>query len=119
MSETDSIRELSDRVRDFADRRDWAQFHDPKNLAMALAAEVGELNAILRWVRSDAVDRAVREPGVRERIEAEIGDVAILLLQLCTRTGIELGQAVTKKLSRNESAYPEGQSRGLSERPGN
>jgi NTP pyrophosphatase (non-canonical NTP hydrolase) len=117
MTDTNSISQLTDRVCDFSRRRDWEQFHDPKNLAMALAAEVGELNSILRWVPNSDCDEAVHETGMRQRLEAEIGDVAILLLQLCERTGIDFGEAVVAKLQTNSDRYPEAVSRGLPERP--
>src|SRR5687767_15907836 len=117
MTDTNSIRQLTDHVCDFSRRRDWEQFHDPKNLAMALAAEVGELNGILRWVPNGVSDDAVQETGFRQRLEAEIGDVAILLLQLCERTCIDFGEAVMAKLQTNSDSYPESVSRGLPERP--
>lgn len=117
MTDTNSIRQLTERVCDFSRRRDWEQFHDPKNLAMALAAEVGELNGILRWVPNGTSDETVQETGFRRRLEAEIGDVAILLLQLCERTGIDFGEAVMAKLETNSDKYPEAASRGVPERP--
>lgn len=117
MSDTNDIRELTRLVRDFADRRDWAQFHDPKNLAMALASEVGELNALLRWVRNEAADEEVKRQPMREKIRSEIGDIGILLLELCSRAEIDLGQSVRSKLELNGARYPESVSRGRAERP--
>lgn len=108
---------LQDAVVDFARTRRWEQFHDAKNLSMALAAEVGELNAVLRWVRSDHLERTLSEPPVQDALRAEIGDVGILLLSLCARTGIRLDDAIIAKLAQNESRYPADRSRGLAERP--
>jgi NTP pyrophosphatase (non-canonical NTP hydrolase) len=111
------VHALLTELRRFVAERDWAQFHDPKNLAMLLASEVGELVAEYRWVAGDAADAHSHEPGARARIADEIGDVGIALLLLCDRTGIDLGDAVTGKLARNSARYPAEKSRGKPERP--
>lgn len=101
----------------FARAREWEQFHDAKNLAMALASEVGELNAIFRWVASSDVDSCLAKEATRHAVDAEIGDVAILLLLLCERTNIDLADAVRNKLAANALKYPVETSRGRSEAP--
>ena len=88
-------------LRQFVAERDWSQFHDPKNLVMLLASEVGELVAEYRWVAGAAADAHSREQGAaRERIIDEVGDVGIALLLLCDRTGIDLREAVAWRSSR-------------------
>ena len=104
-------------LRQFVSERAWAQFHDPKNLAMLLASEVGELVAEYRWVAGPAADAHSRAAGPRARIADEIGDVGIALLLLCDRTGIDLLQAMFDKLERNRGRYPVDASRGRAERP--
>jgi dCTP diphosphatase len=104
-------------LRRFVAERDWAQFHDPKNLAMLLASEVGELVAEYRWVAGPAADAHSRAEAPRARIADEIGDVGIALLLLCDRTGIDLFQAVAAKLTKNRARYPVEKSRGKAERP--
>jgi NTP pyrophosphatase (non-canonical NTP hydrolase) len=104
-------------LRRFVAERDWAQFHDPKNLAMLLASEVGELVAEYRWVTGAAADEHSRATASRARIADEIGDVGIALLLLCQRTGIDLLQAMSDKLERNRARYPVDLSRGKAERP--
>ena len=69
------VESLIAELRQFVAERDWAQFHDPKNLAMLLASEVGELVAEYRWVASDAADAHARDGEARARIADEIGDV--------------------------------------------
>ena len=101
----------------FSRERGWEAFHNPKNLAMALASEVGELSAVLRWVASSESDDASTRPEVRARLEQEIGDVAILLLLLCHRTRIDLAGAVETKLALNARRYPVDASVGRAERP--
>lgn len=104
-------------LRQFVAERDWSQFHDPKNLAMLLASEVGELVAEYRWVAGPAADARSRDPAARARIADEIGDVGIALFLLCERTGIDLPQAMSEKLAKNRARYPVEASRGKAERP--
>ncbi len=104
-------------LREFAAERDWRQFHDPKNLAMALSSEVGELCALYRWVRTEDADTFSHDPKNRPRIEDELADVTIFLLLLADRTGIDLEAAALKKIAQNASRYPVERSRGVSERP--
>jgi NTP pyrophosphatase (non-canonical NTP hydrolase) len=113
---SDSIAQLSDEVAHFVRQRDWDQFHDPKNLVMLVASEVGELLAEFRWVSnsdSDAHATGVR----RERVQDEIADVAIGLLMLAARTGTDLPSAIRAKLDKNAQHYPAALSRGRADRP--
>jgi len=104
-------------LRKFVEERDWGKFHDPKNLSMAVASEAGELAALLRWVRNDEADAFVRRPENHERLRAEAADVAISLLLLCDRAGIELQQAILDKLEVNRRNYPAELTRGRADRP--
>ena len=99
----DAVREL---IRRFVRERDWEPFHDPKNLAMAVASEAGELCAELRWVASEEADAYSRRADVRPRLEAEAADVAICLIMFCDRVGIDLRRAIEEKLVLNAEKYP-------------
>ena len=112
-----TIEAIQAEVLEFAAAREWQRFHDPKNLAMALGSEVGELAAIFRWVPNDDSDVMLDDAMVLERVADEIGDVAILLLLLCRRTGIDLEEAIRRKLERNSTNYPLETSRGGAQRP--
>jgi NTP pyrophosphatase (non-canonical NTP hydrolase) len=114
MSEIETV---VNELRQFVAEREWAQFHDPKNLAMLLASEAGELLAEYRWVPGDASDDHSRQVAARARIADEIGDVGIALLLLCDRIGLDLLEAVRSKLERNRARYPVEASRGRAERP--
>src|SRR5262249_28334021 len=111
------IEALLAELRQFVAERDWQQFHDPKNLTMLLASEVGELVAEYRWVTGPAADAHSRDPASRARVADEIGDVGIALLLLCERTGIDLGEAIEAKLAKNRGRYPVETARGNAERP--
>ncbi len=116
MGESD-IGDLVEAIRRFNEERAWSKFHDPKNLAMLLASEAGELLALLRWVAGPDADAFVRDPPHRGKVEAEVADVAIALLLFCDRAGIDLPSAVRAKLEVNGRNYPIALSHGSSARP--
>jgi dCTP diphosphatase len=111
------LADIREELRAFVAERDWGQFHDPKNLAMLLGSEVGELLAEYRWVSSDDADEVSRQPAARDRIAAEIGDVGIALILLCDRIGLDLVAAMRDKLARNRAKYPVETSRGRADKP--
>ncbi len=111
------LADIREELRAFVAERDWGQFHDPKNLAMLLGSEVGELLAEYRWVSSDQADAGLREPAARARIAAEIGDVGIALILLCDRIGLDLVAAMREKLARQSGQVSGGQSRGRADKP--
>ena len=104
-------------IRQFVRERDWQQFHDPKNLAMAIASEAGELLAEYRWVPNAEADQFTKAVEKHARVSAEAADVGIALLLFCERAGIDLYDAITKKLIVNRQNYPVELSRGNSQRP--
>lgn len=112
-----SLEELLPALRKFVADRDWQQFHDPKNLAMLVASEAGELVAEYRWVRNDHADERSREPEARARIADEAADVGIALLLLCDRIGLDLAGAIEAKIAKNAARYPIETARGRAERP--
>lgn len=107
------LEQLAQRVRDFADRRDWEKFHSPRNLVLALVGEVGELAAEVQWLTDAEVTDALGSPDSRDRIADELADVLIYLTRLADRCGIDLLEAAHQKVTRNEERYPENQVRGL------
>ena len=98
------IAELQALIRDFADRRDWHRFHNPKNLVLALCGEAGELAAELQWLTVEEAAELSGDALIRLRQEA--ADVAIYLLRLCDVAGIDLGSSVRAKLAINEIRFP-------------
>jgi len=105
-----SLDELAGRLREFAAARDWEQFHTPKNLAMALVAEAGELAAEFQWLT--AAQSAAPAPQQLQRIQAEAADVLIYLVRLADRLGFDLQAAAAAKIDANERRYPADQVRG-------
>ncbi len=106
------IARLQRKILAFADERDWRQFHDPKNLSMAVAVEAGELMDHFRWVRSEQSRSVLDDARTRAEVEEEVADVAILLLEFAAVCGIDIVAAVERKLARNAERYPVELSRG-------
>lgn len=104
------LRALLQKMLDFYRRRDWEQFHSPKNLVIDLASEIGELVEPFRWLTEEQSYHL--DPKTRENVRDEIGDVFRVLVYLSYKLGIDPIQASTKKLSKMEQKYPEEASRG-------
>jgi NTP pyrophosphatase (non-canonical NTP hydrolase) len=104
------LAEVAGELRAFADERDWGQFHSPKNLAMALAAEAGELIEQFQWLSEK--DSEAPDPERRARIEAELADVFIYLVRLADRLGSDLPSSVAAKIRENREKYPAEKVRG-------
>ena len=94
----------------FAAERDWEQFHNPKNLAMAVAGEVGELIEHFQWLTFDEAENLA--PDAREDVAMEAADVLLFLLRLCDRLDIDLAAAAQRKLALNATKYPVHKARG-------
>src|SRR5438105_15582292 len=105
------IEGLAVRLREFAVAREWEQFHTPKNLAMALAGEVGGLLAELQWLTPEQSAAVMADELAGARIRAEIGDVTIYLVRLAEVLGIDLVDAALEKLAGSARRYPVGRSR--------
>jgi NTP pyrophosphatase (non-canonical NTP hydrolase) len=105
-----TIDELTAEIRAFRDARDWRQFHNPKELAIAITAEAGELLQHFVWQNPEQSERRMTER--RAAIEDEIADVAILLFELADNSGIDLADAMRAKLARNQERYPVDKARG-------
>jgi dCTP diphosphatase len=97
---------LQTRLREFAQARDWEQFHTPKNLAMALAAEAGELLEIFQWLTDEQAAAITESDADLQLVHDELADILIYLVRMADVLGINLEDAVEAKLLRNERKYP-------------
>ena len=95
---------LQQRLAEFAAERDWGQFHSPKNLAMALAAEAGELVEAFQWLTE--TESANLDATQKQAVAYELADVLIYLVRLADRLDIDLDVAVTDKIRINAEKYP-------------
>jgi NTP pyrophosphatase (non-canonical NTP hydrolase) len=97
---------LAASLQRFADDRDWQQFHSPKNLILALTGEVGELCEIFQWMSDADSISAATDPEIGQAVEDELADVLMYLVRLSSVLGIDLNEAVTRKLASNGQKYP-------------
>jgi dCTP diphosphatase len=105
-----ALKRLRDRLRDFATARDWKQFHSPKNLAIALSVEAGELLEHFQWV-SDGDSLAPPASKLGE-IKEEIADVLLYLIRLADILNVDLIRTANEKIDANSLKYPVEKSRG-------
>ncbi len=99
-----NLSDLAQKLREFAQERDWEQFHSPKNLSMALSVEVAELVEHFQWLTEEQ-SRSLDEDVLSE-ISEEIADIQIYLARLADQLGIDIEDAVSKKLAVNADKYP-------------
>ena len=102
------------RIRQFAEERDWRQYHSPKNLSMALIAEAAELVEHFQWLTEE--QSANLDAEKLEAVRQEIADIQIYLITIADRLNVDLLEAVSKKLDINAEKYPADKVRGLSKK---
>jgi dCTP diphosphatase len=100
---------LRDRMRQFAEERDWGRFHDPKSVLLALVGEVGELAELFQWLPAEQARSMSRIEPLRTRAGEEMADVLLYLILLADVLGIDLGTAAQAKLTDSERRFPVGQ----------
>ena len=108
------IEKLQQRLQEFADQRDWNQFHSPKNLAMALVVEAAELAEHFQWLTQQ--ESYELEAGKLEKVAEELADIFVYLVRLADRLGVDLPAAVDRKIALNEQKYPADRVRGSSKK---
>lgn len=102
------MKKLHEEIGDFVDKRNWRQFHSPKNLAMALTVETAEILEIFQWMTES--ESCHLNPETLDHVEQEIGDVMIYLTTLAASLGLNPLKAAKKKLKMNALKYPLNQS---------
>ena len=90
----------------FATDRNWAQFHSPKNLVMALTGEVGELSELFQWLPQEQSHQVAKDPKLAEPLRDELADVLLYLVRLASVLGVDLNEAAISKLKKNANKYP-------------
>ena len=99
-----NLAKLQERLRAFADERDWHRFHSPKNLAMALSVEAAELLEHFQWLTQSQSSSPASVD--RRAVAAEIADIQIYLAMLSDKLGVDIEQAVKEKIDTNAIKYP-------------
>ncbi len=109
-----TVSELKNRVLAFARERDWEQFHAPKNLSMALAAEAAELMEHFLWATPEESRAVALDPSGKARIAEELADVVIYALEFANATGLDLSASIEAKIAANAVKYPVDKAKGRS-----
>lgn len=109
MSSSD-LDSLTQRLRDFADARDWEQFHSPKNLTMALSVEVAEIVEHFQWLTEEQSNNLPEQ--TLDKVETELADTLLYLVRLADKLDIDLLDSARRKIEINEKKYPVEKARG-------
>ena len=104
------LKSITEKIIQFRDAREWAQYHDPKNLSQALGIEAGELQEIFLWKTAEE-SRKLSQKDI-SRVSEEIADIFIYLTYLCHEFKIDLFDATLKKIEKNSIKYPVEKSKG-------
>ncbi len=111
---TSTVAEIKAKVLAFAQERDWEQFHTPKNLSMALAAEAGELMEHFLWAESAESRARASDPERATKIREELADIVIYAMEFANMAGIDVAAAIEDKMGKNAEKYPVSKARGKS-----
>ena len=110
MSRKLNLESLRTQLSQFVAERDWDQFHNPKNLAMALAGEAGEVLEHFQWLTPE--EAATLPPATRAEVALELADVFLFLLRLADKLDVDLLDAGARKLAINRERYPVTRAKG-------
>lgn len=110
------FQEIKDKVLAFVNQRDWEQFHSPKNLSMAIAAEAAELMEHFLWCSPEQSRTDMEGEALRAKVEEEIADVLIFAIEFANMTKIDLAAAIEAKMKRNAEKYPVEKAKGRSDK---
>lgn len=103
MDEETSIHELKEKVKKFCEDRNWDQFHNIKDLALALSIEVSELLELFRWKNPQEVEEVLKNK--KEDVKDEVADVLYFLLRIAQMNNIDLSDSLNRKMEKNEKRY--------------
>jgi len=107
MSDLDNLKDLKEMAKKFRDERDWEQFHNAKDLAMAIAIEAGELQELFLWKDTEDIEEKIKnDKSFREQVGEELADVIFYCMHLANASDFDISKIVADKLRKNEQKYP-------------
>lgn len=116
MPDADTTLEVvKDKVKAFAQEREWGQHHHPKELAISLSLEAAELLEIFQW-KKPSLEEITKDKELMRRLKEELADILIYALNLANKTGIDVSQAILEKLKLNAEKYPIDKAKGSSKK---
>lgn len=102
------IKQITDALHAFRDERDWAQFHNPKDLAIAISVEASELLEVFLWKKAEEADVA--------RIKEELADIFAFAFQMAAHYHLDIPQIVSEKMEKNRLKYPVEKAKGTAKK---
>jgi NTP pyrophosphatase (non-canonical NTP hydrolase) len=112
MDDQTTVSQLRQEIAAFIREREWEQFHDPKNLSMAIATEAAELMEHFRWIKNDPSRELMKDPDTRAEIAEELADVLAFALSFANAAGIDVTSTLRAKMLKNAAKYPAENYRG-------
>ncbi|MEN9557886.1 MAG: hypothetical protein RL141_255 [Candidatus Parcubacteria bacterium] len=107
-----TIQDLRDAVNQFRDERDWKQFHTPKDLALAMLIEAGELGEKFLWKQDAEIAQQLQDPQKRQGIQDELADIIKYALSFANAIDMDIASSCAKKMEHDAAKYPVGKARG-------
>ncbi len=107
-----TVAELKELIQQFVDRRDWRQFHSPKNLSMSMSIEAAELMEHFQWLTVDQSRAIADQPERLAGVAEELADVLCYALAMANELGLDLSTTIRQKMAKNEQKYPAEEYRG-------
>jgi NTP pyrophosphatase (non-canonical NTP hydrolase) len=101
-----TINEIKKKVEEHIQERDWEQFHNPKDVAIALSIEAAEILEIFRWKTPEQMKELLSDPKIKEDLGDELADVLSFIVDLARVTDIDLAEAFERKMEKNNKKYP-------------
>ena len=106
LDEKTTVAQLKTQVAKFTEERNWNKYHKPKDLAISISIEAGELLENFQWLTDEEIEDLSKDPEKIHRIKSELADVFAYALNLSKRLGIDISEAVLEKIKENEKKYP-------------
>lgn len=116
MTEKSSLCILQTMVQRFCEERDWDQFHNIKDLSMALSIEAAELMEIFRWKNASQLEELLQDVAKKETIEDELADILFFILRIAQTSNIDMAKSLERKISKNALKYPIEKAKGSSKK---
>ena len=112
MDKDTTFEQVKELIEEFVVERDWVQFHSPKNLSMAISIEAAELMDLFKWYDNDESIKKMNSEEFKDSAVEEIADIIIYSIAFANRNGIDISEAVSNKIKKNDIKYPASKFRG-------
>lgn len=106
------VAHLKEKIKGFIQARDWEKFHNPKDVAMSISIEAGELMELFQWKTDAEIEESLNDPAYKEKVEDELADVITFCIAFANATGLDIATIIGNKLEKNHEKYPVEKAKG-------